>query len=65
MTVNSAGEHEHLALAQIADQPEQRAQQETPGQDQPDDREHGVDEQQPARRAARVGRVARQDRDDA
>ena len=46
------GEHEHLALAEIADHAEQRAQQVAPDQDQPADREHGLDEQQPARRPA-------------
>ena len=55
--------HEHLALAEIADDPEQRAQQETPGQDQSANRGNGIEEQQPTRRAAGIGRIARQHRD--
>ena len=58
------GEDEHLALAQIADQPEQGPQDEAPGQHQPDDRADRVEREQPARRAADIGRVAAHRGDD-
>ena len=52
------GEDEHLALAQAADQPEQRPEQEPPRDDQPDHRAGRVEPEQPARRRVRIRRRA-------
>ena len=52
-----AGEDEHLALAEIADQPEQRPEQEAAGEHQPDDRADRVERRaaSPAARRRRPG----------
>ena len=58
------GENEHLALAQIADQPEHRPQHESADQDQPGHRKYGIDGKQPPRRPGLIGRIARERGDD-
>ena len=58
------GKDEHLALAQVADQAEQRPQDEPPGEHQPDDGANRVEGQHPARRPADVRGVAAHRGDD-
>ncbi len=52
-------EHEHLALTHVADEPEQRAQEEAARENQSSDGKDRVECEQPARRSRRVGRIAR------
>ena len=52
-----AGDDEQFALAEPADQAEQRVEDEPADDDQPDDRKHGIERELPSDRRGRVGRA--------